>query len=85
MKAIEIVASLCNASFVDECEVSEMTVKAVTIYIDADKELDAIRLRPVGAELADKVSAQGKGTGTAEVTYSSSSGTDVKGDISWEF
>lgn len=62
-----------------------MAVKPVTIYIDVDKEIDAIRLRPVGAELAERAIAQGKGTATAEVTYSSSSGTDVKGDITWEF
>jgi hypothetical protein len=62
-----------------------MAVKPVTIYIDEDKEIEAIRLRPAGAELAEQVSTLGKGTATAEVTYSSSSGTDVKGDITWEF
>jgi len=62
-----------------------MAVKPVTIYIDEDKEIEAIRLRPVGAELAERVTAQGKGTATAEVTYSSSSGTDAKADFTWEF
>ncbi len=62
-----------------------MAVKPVTIYIDADKEIEAIRLRPAAAEMSNPVTAEGKGTATAEVTYSSSSGTDVKGDITWEF
>ncbi|MGP9822496.1 hypothetical protein ACTZWW_20920 [Salinarimonas sp. NSM] len=61
----------------------------VTIYIDEDEELEAIRTKPLGGKLADTlgpagVAAKGSNTATMKATFKSGE-TDAEADVSIDF
>lgn len=67
-----------------------MGVKAVTIFIDENLEIEAIRTRPAGAESSEEAEpqegAEGTSQATANATYDPQTGrTDVNADVTYDF